>query len=31
MRNAKEVLALWFEPSEVKLAAGAKMVEVALT
>ena len=29
--NAKEALALWFEPSEVKLAAGAKVLEVALT
>jgi predicted RNase H-like HicB family nuclease len=31
VRNAKEALALWFEPSQVKLPAGAKVFEVALT
>jgi predicted RNase H-like HicB family nuclease len=31
VRNAKEALALWFEPSQVKLSAGAKVFEVALT
>ena len=31
VRNAKEALALWFEPSDVSLPAGAKVVEVALT
>ncbi len=29
--NAKEALALWFEPADVSLPAGAKVVEVALT
>ena len=28
--NAKEALALWFEPSDVPLAAGAKVLELAL-
>ncbi len=28
--NAKEALALWFEPSPVKLAKGAKLLELAL-
>ena len=28
--NAKEALALWFEPSPVELRDGAKLVEVAL-
>jgi len=28
--NAKEALALWFEPSPVKLAKGAKRLELAL-
>lgn len=28
--NAKEALALWFEPSDVPLAEGAKVLEVAL-
>jgi predicted RNase H-like HicB family nuclease len=31
VRNAKEALALWFEPSQVTLPAGAKVFEVALT
>lgn len=31
VRNAKEALALWFEPSGLSLPAGAKVVEVALT
>ncbi len=30
IRNAKEALELWFEPSPVPLSAGAKVVEVAL-
>jgi predicted RNase H-like HicB family nuclease len=30
VRNAKEALALWFEPSQIDFAAGAKVVEVAL-
>ena len=28
--NAKEALALWFEPSPVKLSKDAKLLEVAL-
>ena len=28
--NAKQALALWFEPSDVPLAEGAKVLEVAL-
>ncbi len=28
--NAKEALVLWFEPAPVKLAAGEKMLELAL-
>jgi len=28
--NAKEALALWFEPSPVKLHKGAKLVELAV-
>ncbi len=28
--NAKEALALWFEPAPMKLAKGAKMLEVAV-
>jgi predicted RNase H-like HicB family nuclease len=28
--NAKEALALWFEPSPVELSSGAKIVELAL-
>jgi predicted RNase H-like HicB family nuclease len=28
--NAREALALWFEPSPVKLSKGAKMVELAV-
>ena len=28
--NAKEALALWFDPAPVKLAAGEKMLELAL-
>ena len=28
--NAKEALALWFEPSDVPLAEGAKILEVAV-
>ncbi|HYG23176.1 MAG TPA: type II toxin-antitoxin system HicB family antitoxin [Verrucomicrobiae bacterium] len=31
IRNAKEALALWFEPSPDSIPAGAKVVEVALT
>ena len=27
--NAKEALALWFEPAPVKLPKGAKMIELA--
>jgi predicted RNase H-like HicB family nuclease len=30
VRNAKEALALWFEPSSEPLPAGAKILEVAL-
>jgi predicted RNase H-like HicB family nuclease len=30
VRNAKEALELWFEPSEIKPAEGAKMLEVSL-
>jgi predicted RNase H-like HicB family nuclease len=30
IKNAKEALALWFEPSPVKLAKGAKLLEVAV-
>ena len=30
VRNAKEALQLWFEPSEIKLAEGAKLLEVSL-
>ena len=29
-RNAREALELWFEPSPVPLAAGAKVLEVPL-
>ena len=28
--NAKEGLALWFEPAPVKLSKGAKMIELAV-
>jgi predicted RNase H-like HicB family nuclease len=28
--NAKEALALWFEPAPVKLPKGAKMIELAV-
>jgi predicted RNase H-like HicB family nuclease len=28
--NAKEALALWFEPSPVKLSKGAKLMELAM-
>ena len=28
--NAKEALALWFEPAPLKLAKGAKMLELAV-
>ena len=28
--NAKEALALWFEPAPMKLAKGAKMLELAV-
>lgn len=28
--NAKEALALWFDPAPLKLAAGEKMLELAL-
>ena len=28
--NAKEALALWFEPTPVKLAKGAKLLELAV-
>src|SRR6266513_93299 len=31
VRNAKEALELWFEPTPVRLSAGAKVLEVALT
>jgi predicted RNase H-like HicB family nuclease len=31
VRNAKEALELWFEPNPVRLSAGAKVLEVALT
>ena len=31
IRNAKEALELWFEPSPNSVPAGAKIVEVALT
>jgi predicted RNase H-like HicB family nuclease len=31
VRNAKEALELWFEPTPVNLSAGAKVLEVALT
>jgi predicted RNase H-like HicB family nuclease len=31
VRNAKEALELWFEPTNVELPAGAKVLEVALT
>ena len=30
VENAKEALALWFEPSDVPLAKGAKILEVAV-
>jgi predicted RNase H-like HicB family nuclease len=30
IRNAKEALKLWFEPSDVKLGKKAKLVEVSL-
>ena len=30
VRNAREALDLWFEPSSVAIPAGAKVVEVAL-
>lgn len=29
--NAREALALWFEPSPVKLSKGAKLVELAVS
>lgn len=29
--NAREALALWFEPTEIELPAGAKVLDVALT
>ena len=29
--NAKEALALWFEPSPVKLAKGARLLELAVS
>ena len=29
--NAREALALWFEPTPMKLAKGAKLLELALT
>ena len=29
--NAEEALALWFEPSPVKLAKGAKLLELAVS
>jgi predicted RNase H-like HicB family nuclease len=28
--NAREALALWFEPGDLKLSKGAKLLEVAL-
>jgi len=31
IRNAKEALELWFEPSSVSVPPGAKVLEVALT
>ena len=31
IHNAREALELWFEPTPVTLAAGAKVLEVALT
>ena len=31
IRNAKEALELWFEPSPVSVRRGAKVLEVALT
>lgn len=31
IRNAKEALELWFEPSPVSFSPGAKVLEVALT
>ncbi len=31
VRNAKEALELWFEPSPAPLPAGAKVLEIALT
>ena len=31
IKNAKEALELWFEPTPVDLSAGAKVLEVALT
>jgi predicted RNase H-like HicB family nuclease len=30
IRNAKEALKLWFEPSDVRLGENAKLVEVTL-
>jgi predicted RNase H-like HicB family nuclease len=30
VRNAKEALELWFEPSAIKSAKGAKLLEVSL-
>jgi predicted RNase H-like HicB family nuclease len=30
VRNAKEALELWFEPSEIKPAEGAKLLEVSI-
>jgi len=30
VENAKEALALWFEPAEVNVPADAKLIEVAL-
>jgi len=31
VQNAKEALNLWFEPSQVSVPPGAKVLEVALT
>jgi predicted RNase H-like HicB family nuclease len=30
VRNAKEALELWFEPSEIQLAEGAKLFEISI-
>jgi predicted RNase H-like HicB family nuclease len=30
VRNAREALELWFEPSDIKPAKGAKLLEVSL-